>query len=315
MQLKVGNTCTDAQYWKAEGEQVFDYIGRDRRRLRERKRAFSRIVDNGDVRVFVDHGFQWDGSQNVWLTRARASYVVESGPVFELRPRALLARVTGFLGGASSGDPCFDDFFCAKTAAADATWAALTTRARSLLASHFEDARLVSDGTSICLWREGDFGLESDADIAVEVVSEIARFENACLAVLRALPGAQPFEARGPWTRRHAPGVTVMTPTPVHLEPHGGQSGACMQAWSECGRGIPKFAVSIDGFGRMHGDSSRIPEHARFATDNADGLGACAIACNGQRVWLRWPTLKRSRAQLLEGARLVASLSQLHGRF
>jgi len=294
---------------------VFDYIGRDRKRLRQRNRPFSRVVDTGDVRVFVDHGFQWDGSKNVWLTRARASYVVESGPVFELRPRALLARVTGILGGMSSGDPCFDDFFYVKTAAPEATWTALTTRARSLLASHFEDAKLVSDGTSICLWREGDFGLESDADVAVEVVSEIARNKHDCLAVLRALPGASPYEARGPWNRRHAPGVTVMTPTPVHLEPRGGQWGAYMRAWSECGRSIPRFAVSIDEVGRMHGDSSRLPEHARFATDNADGLGACAIACDGQRVWLRWQRLERTAAQLLEGARLVASLSQLPGRF
>ncbi len=173
----------------------------------------------------------------------------------------------------------------------------------------------MSDGTSICLWREGDFGLESDADVAVEVVSEIARNKHDCLAVLRALPGARPYEARGPWNRRHAPGVTVMAPTPVHLEPRAGQWGAHMRARSECGRGIPRFAVSIDEVGRMHGDSSRVPEHARFATDNADGLGACAIACDGQRVWLRWQQLERTASQLLEGARLVASLSQLPGRF
>ncbi len=294
---------------------MFDYIGRDRRRLRQRRRRFSRIVDAGDVRVFVDHGFQWDGCQNVWLTRARASFVVPGGPVFELKPRALLARPTGIRNGASSGDPCFDDFFHVNAAAPQSTWDALTTRARSLLASHFEDAKLISDGTTICLWREGDFGLESDADVAVEVVSEVARYQSNCLTTLRALPGARSIDAYGPWDRRSAPSVVIMAPTPVHLEPKNGHWGACMSAWSECGRGVPKFAVSIDGVGRIHGDASRIPEHARFATDRADGLGSCAIACDGQRVWLRWLALDRTPQQLLEGARLVASLSQLPSRF
>lgn len=294
---------------------MFDYIGRDRRRLREGNRQFSRIVDLDDVRVFVDHGFQWDGSQNVWLTRARASYVIPGGPVFELKPRTTLARVTGLLSGASSGDPCFDHFFRVNSAAPRSTWDALTTRARSLLASHFEDAKLVSDGTTLCLWREAESGLESDAKIAVEVVSEIARYQNTCLSALRSLPGAQPFKAQGPWNRRHAPGVTIMSPTPVRLEPTHGYWGACMTASSECGRGVPRFAVSIDEVGRMHGDSKRLPQHARFATDSADGLGTCAIACDGQRVWLRWPQLERPPAQLLEGARLVASLSQIPSRF
>jgi len=294
---------------------VFDYIGRDRRRLRRGKRPFSHVVDHGDVHTLVDHGFQWDGTENVWLTRARASYVVASGPVFELRPRALLARVTGILCGTSSGDPCFDNFFHVRTAAPEATWAALTTRARSLLASHFEDAHVVSDGKTVCLWREGTFGFESDAAVAAEVVAEIANYGSACMSNLRALPGAIPYPARGPWNRRHVPGVTLMTPTPVHLEPRRGHRNACMSAWSGCGQGVPPFAVSIDGVGRMHGDSTKLPEHARFATDNADGLGACAIACNGQRVWLRWDQLDRSQAQLLEGARLVASLSKLPSRF
>lgn len=294
---------------------MFDVLGQGRRRLLQRNRPFSRTVDRGDVRAFVDHGFQWDGSQNVWLTRARASYVVGSGPVFELRPRALLARVTGILGGSSSGDPCFDNFFRMRTATPGATWSALTTRARSLLAGHFEDAKLVSDGKTICLWREGDFGLESDADIAVEVVSEIATYQSECMRLLRALPGARPYAAQGPWDQRKPPGVTIMAPTPVHLEPRRGQRDACLGAWSECGREIPRFAVSVDAFGRMHGDIERIPKHARFATDNADGLGACAIASDGQRAWLRWLTLHRTKEQLLGGARLVASLSQPSQRF
>ncbi len=294
---------------------MFEYLGRDRRRLRHSERAYSRIVDHGDVRVFVDHGFQWDGSKNVWLTRARASYVVGAGPVFALSPRALLARLTGFLGGRSSGDPCFDDFFHMRTATPDCTWAALSTRARSLLAGCFEDAQLVSDGTTICLWRDGESGLESDADIAVEVVAEVARYQNECLKTLRSLPGALAYKGCGPWHKRQAPGVTIMVPTPVHIEPQRSHSGATLGAWSACGRGVPTFAVSIDSFGRMHGDVSKLPEHARFATDNAQGIGACSIACNGQRASLRWHTLAHSPVRLLEGARLVASLGQFPSRF
>ena len=101
---------------------VFDYVSKERRRLRGGTRSFVREVDIGDARIFGDHGFQWDGTKNVWITRARASYVLGSGPVFELKPRALLARVTGFLGGTPSGDPCFDDFFTVRTGAAEEKW-------------------------------------------------------------------------------------------------------------------------------------------------------------------------------------------------
>src|SRR5690606_11289895 len=132
-------------------------LGSDRRRLRRGTRAFAREVDVGDARIFVDHGFQWDGANNVWLTRARGSFVMKAGPVFAIRPRGFRARVTGYQGGVASGDPCFDDFFSVRSDTPIETWEALTTRARWLLAGSFEDARLVSDGRMVTLWREGDF--------------------------------------------------------------------------------------------------------------------------------------------------------------
>ena len=94
---------------------MFDYVSGERRRLRYGTRSFIREIEIGDACIFVDHGFQWDGRKNVWITRARASYVLGSGPIFELRPRPLLARVAGFQGGTPSGDPCFDEFFSVRT--------------------------------------------------------------------------------------------------------------------------------------------------------------------------------------------------------
>ncbi|HLU68002.1 MAG TPA: hypothetical protein VKZ63_17080, partial [Kofleriaceae bacterium] len=61
---------------------MFEYLARDRRRLRRGTRAFAREVALGEASVFVDHGFQWDGVRNVWLTRARACFIIESGPAF-----------------------------------------------------------------------------------------------------------------------------------------------------------------------------------------------------------------------------------------
>lgn len=157
---------------------MFEYLAaRERRRLRRGTRAFTREVDDGFARVFVDHGFQWDGSNNVWLTRARAHFVLEGGPEFDIRPRSLLSRILGFQPGVSSGDPCFDDFFAVRTGDPEATWSALTTHVRSLLAGSFEDARLISNGRMVILWREGDFGREVDADAAVEIVSEVAHYQ------------------------------------------------------------------------------------------------------------------------------------------
>jgi hypothetical protein len=288
---------------------LFDVFAGDRRRLRLGTRACSRVMDMGRVRVFIDHGFQWDGTQNVWLTRARACYVLEAGPVFDIKPRALIARVTGFFGGTPSGDPCFDNFFSVRTANAGATWGALTTRARSLLAGCFEDARLVSDGQLITLWREGDYGREADAEIAAETVAEIAGYRQEVIEELTHIPEADPYPASGPWDARKAPGVVLRLPTPVTVAPCAGARGAVLGIWSDCGRVVRPFAVSADESGRLYGDASRLPDHARFASDSSDGIGSCDIACDGRRIVLRFRELALPRERVLRGARLVAELS------
>lgn len=289
---------------------MFEYLGWDRRKLRPGMRPFAREVDIGDARIFVDHGFQWDGTRNVWLTRARASYVLGSGPVFELKPRALLARVTGFFGGTPSGDPYFDDFFSVRTANAEATWSALTTRVRSLLAGSFEDARLVSDGQMVSLWREADFGLESDAAAAVEVVAEIVQRQSYVLDELKRLPGVQPLPASGPWYARTVAGVRMSASGSVQLKPSAGLPGPAMSARAECGRALRKFKVHVDPMGKVHSQADRLPAHARFLSDGTDGLGACDIQCDGRAVVLRWRELSLAKERLLRGAKLVAWLSR-----
>lgn len=294
---------------------MFEYLGWDKRKLRQGTRPFAREVDIGHARIFVDHGFQWDGTRNVWLTRARASYVLGTGPIFELKPRALLARVTGFFGGTPSGDPCFDDFFSVRTATPDETWSALTTRVRSLMAGSFEDARMISDGRMVCLWREGDFGLESDASSAVEVIAEIVQQHSDALEDLQRLPGAKLIPASGPWHARQVPGVMVNTTSPVRLAPKGGLYGPVMSARSACGRAVRSFCVQVDEVGGVHGEAHRLPEHARFISDGADGLGACDIRCDGRSVELAWRSLEVSSARLLSGARLVAWLGRPGGLY
>ncbi len=282
----------------------------DRRKLRHGTRAFAREIDIGEARIFVDHGFQWDGSRNVWLTRARAAYVMGSGPVFELKPRALLARVTGIFGGTPSGDPCFDDFFSVRTAFPEETYQALTTRSRSLLAGSFEDARLISDGRMVALWREADFGLQADANAAVEVVAEIVQQEGKVLRALRRLPGSRAVAASGPWHDRTVPGVVLETPSPVHLAPRPSPRGPVMSARAECGRSVRSFRIHVDDSGTVRGQAHRLPPHARFMSDGADGVGACDIECDGRSIVLTWRRLSLARERLLNGARLVGWLSQ-----
>ncbi len=298
---------------KGGGEEVFDYVGRERRLLRYGTRSFMREVEIGDARIFVDHGFQWDGTKNVWLTRARASYVVGSGPVFELKPRALLARVTGFLGGIPSGDPCFDDFFSVRTADPEETWSTLTTRVRSLLAGSFEDARLISDGHMVSLWREGESGFESDADAAVEAVAEIVHHDGEALGLLRRLPGVIAMDASGPWHERKVASVILHAPTPVHITPTLGARRPVLKAWATCGRAVRRFYIFVDECGQIHGDARRLPKHIRISTDTAAGLGACEIVCDGKSVQLEWARLNLSREQILEGARFVSALSSRLG--
>lgn len=289
---------------------VFDYVGKERRRLRNGTRSFMREVVIGDACIFVDQGFQWDGSRNVWLTRARASYVLGAGPVFELRPRALLARVTGFQGGTPSGDPYFDDFFAVRTVDASETWSTLTTRVRSLLAGSFEDARVISDGHMVALWREGDNAFELDADAAVEAVAEIVRHRNQVLNNLRRLPSAIPLPAHGPWHERQVAGVVLHAPTPVHVTPSVGTRGPHMSAWARCGRAVRRFYIFVDECGQIHGDARRLPKHIRITADTAGSLGSCEIVCDGKRVQLNWTGLDLPREQVLEGARFVSALSR-----
>jgi hypothetical protein len=283
---------------------MFDYLAGDRRRLRRGTRAFVREVELDDVRVFVDHGFQWDGSSNVWLTRARASFVVQGGPVFDVRPRGTLARVLGYQGGVSCGDPCFDYFFAVRTPDPAGTWHALTTRARSLLAGEFEDARLVSDGQMVSLWREGDFGREVDAAAAIEIVHEVARHRGDALEALRRLPGAVYHPASGPWDQRRPPEIELTAPVPVRVGPtlHGGQPVTA--ATAACGRASPSFAVAFDHEPLLEGVdlSDRL-------LDAAFELDAAGLSCDGSRVTLRWPELETRREVLLAGAELVGRVA------
>jgi hypothetical protein len=283
---------------------VFDYLAGDRRRLRRGIRATAREVAVGEARVFLDHGFQWDGVENVWLTRARASFAMQAGPIFDVRPRGTLARVVGWQGGVSSGDPCFDYFFAVRTPAADETWRALTTRVRSLLAGSFDDARLVSDGRMITFWREGDFGREADAALAIEIVSEIAHHRIETLEALRRLPGAAYRGAAGPWDRRAAPGVEVPAAVPVRIEPAAHRGRAVMTARASCGRAAGRFAIAFDDE-PVQGDVGLAPRMVEAAYD----VGASGLSGDAGVVTLRWPELETSRELLLGGAELVGRIA------
>lgn len=284
---------------------MFDYLAGDRRRLRRGTRAFVREVDLGEVRVFVDHGFQWDGSQNVWLTRARASFALQAGPVFDVRPRTTLARMLGYQGGVSCGDPCFDYFFAVRTPTPETTWRALTTRVRSLLAGEFADARLVSDGRLIALWREGDFGREVDAAAAIEIVHEVARLGLDALDALRRLPGATYVPAHGAWDERTPPSAVVGGPVPVRLGPEVRDGRAAMAATAACGRAAAPYAIDLardlDCATRGGPDATAIAA--------AHELGADTLSCDGSRVALRWPELESRREILAAGAELVGRLA------
>jgi hypothetical protein len=288
---------------------MFEVLARDRRRLRRGTRAFTRELDLGQARVFVDHGFQWDGANNVWLTRARASFVVHGGPEFDIRPRSLWTRVLGIQPGISSGDPCFDDFFVVKTPDPEETWSALTTRVRSLLAGAFEDARLVSNGRMVSLWREGDFGREVDAEGAAEVVCELVHFRAGVVDELRRLPGALYTPARGPWDDRKPPSVVLHTPTPVRIGPTGPTtvgSRSVMTASAPCGRASRIFRIEIDARGRARGGTEAFPRGAAGAIPE---LGACSLRGDGRRVVLTWKRLETRRSALLAGAHLIGAFA------
>jgi hypothetical protein len=224
---------------------MFDYLARDRRRLRRGTRAFARAVDIGEACVFVDHGFQWDGSNNVWLTRARAAFVLEAGPEFDLRPRSLLNRMFGIGWRRAPIDPYFDEFFAVRTSSPGDAWDALTTRARTLLVGSFDDARLISDGHYVTLWREADFGREADAEAAAELVAEVVSFQIPVLDHLRRLPGAAYTPASGSWNDRKPPHVSISGPAPVRIGPTSLDGRPVIAVSAACGRATVPFSVRL----------------------------------------------------------------------
>lgn len=287
---------------------MFEYLARDRRRLRRGTRAFAREVPIGEACVFVDHGFQWDGSNNIWLTRARASYVMQAGPHFDLRPRTLLNRIMGSASRAAPIDPYFDAFFAVRTQSPNDTWGALTTRARTLLACAFEDARLLSDGRMVTLWREADFGREADGDAAAELVSEIVSFQVEALEAFRRLPGAKYSSASGPWNARRPPRIELAAPVPVQIGPGELNGRSVTSVSAACGRITEPFAIGLNAGESLLASTCRVPL-PRGVIRAARELGAARLRCSGQRVTLCWDRLETSRDRLQSAAGLVASFA------
>jgi len=283
---------------------MFEYLARDRRRLRRGTRAFARAVEIGEACVFVDHGFQWDGSNNVWLTRARASFVLEAGPEFDLRPRSLLNRMLGLGWRRAPIDPYFDEFFAVRTSSPEEAWDALTTRARTLLVGSFDDARLISDGHHVTLWREADFGREADAEAAAELVAEVVSYQSPVLDHLRRLPGATYAPASGPWNDRKPPHIFLSGPVPVRIGPASLSHRPVIAVSAACGRATTPFTVSLDA-------DHDLAELAGAASvlEAAHDLGADTLRCDGHRVTLFWGGLETSRERLLSAANLVGSFA------
>ena len=283
-------------------------LTKERRLLRDRVRAYSREIDIGHARVFVDHGFQWDGHKNVWLTRARASYAIGGGPVFDIRERSTFSQLVGFSSGVSSGDPCFDSFFTVRTQDRANTFDALTTHVRWLLASTFSDAHLKSDGSMITLMRHADFGLQRDAEIAAEVVSEIAHFGTKALKAMRGLPSANVSASEGPWHQRSTPHVVTHLDIPVTLESGCGARGPVTRAFAACGQDMIPFSATLDMQGQWSSDS--LPQGLLGSNfSDAGHVGPATITCDGQHIILTWQTLITRTKRLLQGARLVSSLA------
>jgi hypothetical protein len=231
---------------------------------------------------------------------------MKAGPEFDLRPRSLLSRVLGFHGGVSSGDPCFDDFFVVRTGKPEPTWSALTTRVRSVLAGAFEDARLLSNGHMVSLWREGEMGREADAESAIEVVSEIVHLRCELLDSLRRLPGAVFKPPAGHWDERTAPLVRLHTPVPVEIGPSEEPGLVAIEARAQCGRTVRPCYFEIDNRGRVAGNCERFPMGAAAALGQ---VGRAIVSCDGTRVFLRWHDLEMRRERLLAGAHLIGAFA------
>ncbi len=282
-----------------------------RRRMRRGTRAFRREIDVGNARIFVDHGFQWDGAKNVWLTRARAAFVLGSGPSFRLRPRGFFERAIGWERGQPSGDACIDDFFVALTADPESTWAALTTRSRWLMARTFDDSQLVSDGQMVTLLREADFGREADAATAAELVAEVATFRMEQFKQLSSLPGAIYYRACGSWDSRQPPSILLHLPSPVVLEPISSEQGATLSATANCvgnshGGNSPRVVIDLGG-----DLSSSIESCALIGVrlEFLNQLGLSRLSCDGSKVSLIWPSFQIDRQLILAGARLATELA------
>ena len=276
--------------------------------MRRGTRAFRREVIVGGAKVFVDHGFQWDGARNVWLTRARASFVLGYGPRFRIRPRGLFERLLGWHPGRPSGDPCIDDFFVAHSPTAEeaeSMWSALTTRARSILVRSFDDAQLVSDGCSVALWREGDFGREADAEPGAELVADVVRFQTELFDRLRHLPGAIWRPAAGAWDERKAPTVLLSVPERVIIKTAAGATGAVLAASATCGSIGGRYTVDFDDA------SSVLDGAARLGAPLAslENLAPHRLVADGSRVELIWRELDVDRERVLAGARWVGQLA------
>ncbi len=277
-----------------------------RRRMRRGTRAFRREIDIDDARIFVDHGFQWDGAKNVWLTRARAAFVLGSGPSFRLRPRGFIERAIGWQRGRPSGDECIDVFFVALTSDPESTWAALTARSRWLMASAFDDSQLVSDGQMVTLLREADFGREADAAAAVELVAEVTAFRAEQFKQLSSLPGAIYYRARGGWQSRQPPSILLHLPSPVVLEPISSERGATLSATANCRGNSPRVVIDLGG-----NLSASIESCARIGVrlEFLNQLGLSRFSCDGSKVTLVWPNFQIDRPLILAGARLATELA------
>ncbi len=277
----------------------------NRRRLRHGTRAFRRQLDVGEARIFVDHGFQWDGVRNVWITRARAPFVLGAGPQFRLRPRGFFERAIGWRRGRPSGDDCIDDFFVAHTDDADATWSALTTRARSLLARAFDDALLISDGHTVTLLREADFGREADAEAAAELVAEVVQFRARSFRALRSLPGAIYRRPTGDWESRTPPTISLHLPAAVTLMPAPSLSGAVLSVHVPCSGTTHRQMIDF-------GDPSSVIAGCSNLGADLDAitqLGLRRLTCDGADVTLTWPTLLPRRDRIIAASRFAADIA------
>ena len=178
---------------------------------------------------------------------------------------------------------------------------------RSLLASLFDDARLVSDGKMVVLWREADFGRESDAALAMELVSEIVQYRAGAMTRARAIPGSLYVPSSGPWDERRPPAVYARAATPVRIAPVNRNGQPVMAASAACGRTAPQFELELDGHGGVEGPLGLFPPSAAAAVGE---VGPCTIDCDTAEVTLTWPSLETDKHRLVAGAGLISAFAR-----